>query len=225
MRLAIGLAFSSVTAPSEPGTVGTPAAFIASMARHLVAHQADGVGAGADEGKSGAFDRFSEIGVLREKTVTGVNSLGVGDFGGADDRRNVQVAVASRRRADAQRFVGEAYMHQVTVGLRVNGDGADTEFLAGAQDPQGNFAAVGDHDFRACCPSGMRCGGNQTMVNSGWSNSTGLTVLDQDGLDDAALVGLIWFIIFMASTMQITSPVFTVAPISTNDGEPGDGER
>ena len=39
-----------------------------------------------------------------------------------------------------------------------------------------------------------------------------------------ALSASMWFIIFMASTMQITSPAFTVWPTCAKAAEPGDGE-
>jgi hypothetical protein len=38
-------------------------------------------------------------------------------------------------------------MHRVGVGSRMDCHGLDAQFLAGAQDAQGNFAAVGDQDF------------------------------------------------------------------------------
>src|SRR5690606_16766247 len=59
---------------------------------NLVAHQADGFGARADEGEAGLFDALGEIGVFRQKAITGVDGFGVGDFGGGDDARDVQVA-------------------------------------------------------------------------------------------------------------------------------------
>jgi hypothetical protein len=38
-------------------------------------------------------------------------------------------------------------MHQVLIRLGVHRHGLDTQLLAGAQDTQGNLAAVGDYDF------------------------------------------------------------------------------
>jgi len=38
-------------------------------------------------------------------------------------------------------------MFQVGVHLGVNGNGVDAQFLAGAQNAQGDLAAVGDQDF------------------------------------------------------------------------------
>jgi hypothetical protein len=38
-------------------------------------------------------------------------------------------------------------MHRVGVGGRVDRDGRDAKLLAGAQDAQGDFAAIGDENL------------------------------------------------------------------------------
>jgi hypothetical protein len=38
-------------------------------------------------------------------------------------------------------------MHGVGIGGRMHGDGLDAQFLAGAQDAQCDFAAIGDEDL------------------------------------------------------------------------------
>ncbi|MNY35824.1 hypothetical protein D3C86_1702610 [compost metagenome] len=88
---------------------------------------------------------------------------GAGDFGGADDRRNIQVGQGAGRRADAHRFVGQAQVHQVAVGGGVHRDGLDAQLFAGAQDAQGDLAAVGDQNFF----QHRRLSAVQTMVNRG----------------------------------------------------------
>ena len=50
---------------------------------------------------------LGEVRVLREKAVAGMDRLHVGDLGGADDARDLEVAFGRRRRADADRLVGE----------------------------------------------------------------------------------------------------------------------
>src|SRR5579863_2635462 len=71
----------------------------------------------------------------------------IGNFGGADDSGNIQVAESELRRANADGFVGKAHMQRVAVRLAVNGHRADAELLARANHAQGNFAAVGNQDF------------------------------------------------------------------------------
>jgi hypothetical protein len=115
--------------------------------RDLVAHQPDGLGARANEGKAALLDTLGEVSVLREETVAGVDSDRVGDLGGADERRHVEVAVARRRRTDAYRFVGEQHVLEIPIGGGVHRNRLDAELAAGAQDAQRDFAAVRDEDL------------------------------------------------------------------------------
>ena len=77
---------------------------------HLVAHQADRFRPRADEHEARALDLLGEVGVLGEEAVAGMDRLGIGDLGGADDRRDVEVARRRWRRADAHRLVGELHV-------------------------------------------------------------------------------------------------------------------
>jgi hypothetical protein len=76
------------------------------LGRDLVSHQANRVRARADEDEAGLFHPFCEIGIFGQKAVTGMNRLGIGDFGRADDGRHAQITGDGRRRADADRFIG-----------------------------------------------------------------------------------------------------------------------
>ena len=42
-------------------------------------------------------------------------------------------------------------METFQVGLGIDGDGLDPEFFAGSDDPEGDFAAIGDEDFLEHC--------------------------------------------------------------------------
>jgi hypothetical protein len=91
-------------------------------------------------------DDLGEAGVLGQEAVAGMDRVGAGDLAGRDDRRDVEIAVARRRRADADALVGEPHMHRVGVGGRMHRDRLDAQLLAGAQDAQRDLAAVGDQD-------------------------------------------------------------------------------
>ncbi len=98
-----------------------------------------------------------------------MDAVGTSDLGSGDDGRNAQVGLGGGGRADAHGLVGQRHMHQVTVGSGVHRHGLDAQFLAGAQDTKGDLAAVGDqYFFQHRWLSAV-----QTMVNSGWSYSTG----------------------------------------------------
>ena len=73
-----------------------------------------------------------------------MNRVHVGDSGGADHLRNIQIAFRAARRADADRFVREPDVQRVAVCFRIDRDGLDPELLAGSQDAQCDFAAIGD---------------------------------------------------------------------------------
>src|SRR5690606_7444505 len=124
----------------------------------LVAHRADLVRRGPDEGDAAGRAGLGELRVLREEAVTRVDRVGAGDLGGGDQARDAQVRFARVRRSDADVIVGEAHVQGFAVGLGVDGDRLDAEFAAGADDAQGNLAAIGDEDtlehrddYRASC--------------------------------------------------------------------------
>ena len=60
---------------------------------------------------------------------------------------DVEIAVAGRRRADADRVVGEPDVHRVGIGGRMHRDRLDAHFVRGAVDAQRDLAAVGDQDL------------------------------------------------------------------------------
>src|SRR5262249_62154343 len=73
--------------------------------------------------------------------------VAVGYLGSVDVLRDVQVALRRGRGADADRFVREAHVQGVAVGLGMYGDGFDAEFTTGPDDPAGDFTTIGDKDF------------------------------------------------------------------------------
>src|SRR5690606_28556940 len=184
----------------------------------LVAHQADGVGPGANEHKPAFLDALGKIGVFGKKAVAGVDGLGIGDFGGRNNGRHVQVAFARRRRPDAHGFIGKAHVLGIAVGLGMHDHRLDAEFAAGALDAQRDLAAIGDQDlFKHRC--------NQPMTNSGWPYSTGSPFSTRISLMTPDLSASISLSSFMASMMHRGSPSLTDWPTSTKGAAPGLGAR
>ena len=62
------------------------------------------------------FDDVSKIGVLGQKTITGMDGVGVGYRCRRDESGNIKIAFGCRRRTDTNAFIGEAYMHRFGVG-------------------------------------------------------------------------------------------------------------
>src|SRR5215469_4793327 len=164
----------------------------------LFAHQARDLGWWADEFDMRHLADFGEVGVLAEQTIAGMNSFDVGDFGGADHRRNIQVAFRRTWRANADRFIGKAHVQRVAVGYAVDRDGTHVEFFARADNAQGDFTAVRYEDLLkhtwvrvtgaagrslsavekpsvAALAEGRRQNAFQAVLspNSGWPYSTG----------------------------------------------------
>ena len=208
--------------PVGAGHAGDAHALHRRLGRDLVAHHADRGGRRADEDEAGVLHALGEVGVLGEEAVAGVDRLRVGDLGGADDGRDVEVAVARGRRADAHRLVGEHHVLRVRVGLRMDGDRLDAHFAAGALDAQRDLAAVGDEDLL----EHLGCRGRHySITKSGWPYSTGWPFSTRIAFTVPAASDSISFRSFIASMMQSVWPLVTVCPTSTKAGAPGEGER
>ena len=100
-----------------------------------------------DKADVAAFANVGKVGVLGEEAVAGVNGVDVGDLGCADDAVDAQVTFVAGGAADADRLVGHLCVHGIRIRLRVHGHGSDVEFLAGADDTNGDLPAVGYQYF------------------------------------------------------------------------------
>ncbi len=123
------------------------AAFHQRLRRRLRAHQADGRGRRADEDEIGVGAGLRKIGVLGEKSITGMHGLGAGLVGGVDDGVDAKVAVLGRRRADEHRRVGERDVHGAAISVGVDRHRREPHALCRADDPAGDLAAVGDQEL------------------------------------------------------------------------------
>ena len=108
----------------------------------LVAQAAHGFVRRTDELDPARTADLGEVGILGQKAIARMNRLDVGNFGGADDARNVEVAIDRRRRADADRLVSQSQVRSVAVGFAENGDHLHAQIAAGANHSQSNFTAV-----------------------------------------------------------------------------------
>ena len=134
---------SVATTPSDPGKNRHTVLLHGGARLLFFAHQPDDIRTRSDELDVAALADFGEVGILRQQAVAGMDRVDVGDFGGADDGGNVQITLRKLRRADADGFIGKTHVQRVAVRFAVNGDRANAEFLARADDAQGNLAAIG----------------------------------------------------------------------------------
>ena len=172
---------------------------------------------GADEGDVVVGADLGEERVLGEEAVAGVDGLGAGLLRRADDVRDVEVALAGRRRPDADRLVGEPDDRGLRVGGRVDGHRLDAQLAAGARHAQGDLAAVGDQDLlehAGYSPTGSR-------YISTCSNSTGSPFSTTISATLPPSPAATSFISFIASTMHTVWPISTTSPTSANAFAPG----
>src|SRR5690606_16713721 len=85
-----------------------------------------------------------EAGVLGEKAVAGVYRFGLEHRRSGQDELAVQVTLRRTCGADADGVIREAYREAVAVGLGIDLDGLETQFVARAMDPHSDLAAIGD---------------------------------------------------------------------------------
>ncbi len=76
-----------------------------------------------------------------------MDGVDIADFGGGDDAIDFEITLCAGSWADADGFVGGLDVKGVVIGFGVDGESTDAEVFAGADDAEGDFAAVGDEDF------------------------------------------------------------------------------
>ena len=73
-----------------------------------------------------------------------MNRLGSGDLAGGNDAIRLQVTIFRGPLADANGVIGKLNVHGINICLGIDGDRFHIEFTAGTNDPQGDFATIGD---------------------------------------------------------------------------------
>ncbi len=76
-----------------------------------------------------------------------MDRLHVGDFGGGNNVRDIQIRFTRRRIADANRLIGQFQISRVAVGRGVHNSDLNPELATGADDPQRNFTTICDEDL------------------------------------------------------------------------------
>src|SRR5260221_8604152 len=120
-----------------------------------------------------------------------------------DDARDVQVRIARRRHADADRDVGLADERRAGVGVRVHRDAPQAHPLRGAEDAAGDLAAIRDEDGHHV----RRLSPQRTALAEGWPvlvtvivvGTTFGIVASRSGLSPAEIVAMSLFVFARAS--------------------------
>ena len=133
-----------------------------SPGRDLVAELFEDLGPRADERDARLAHMRGRSGVLGQETVAGMNGIDADCSGKRDDAGDVEVgADRFAGLADAVGLVRLEAVQGEAVLVRVDGDGADAEFVGRAEDADGDFAAIGDEQFA----NGFRYGFNRHGVS------------------------------------------------------------
>ena len=90
---------------------------------------------------------IGKAGVLAQEPISGVNGLSAAFSGYSQDPAGIQIGFGGRVARQRVGFVGRTRPERTRVRIRVHGHSAHAQFMAGANDPQGNLPAVGDQDL------------------------------------------------------------------------------
>ena len=137
------LAGDDAVAPRHAGHAGFAGQ---SPGRIFIANAGHRLGRGADEADVARPADLGEMGIFRKESVAGVDRLHIADLGCADHPVDSQIAIGSAGGAHADRLIGQFQIGGIAVGLRENSDRLDAHFPAGPDDPQRDFAAVGNQN-------------------------------------------------------------------------------
>ncbi len=129
------------------GNGGHPHPLHGDLGGGLVAHRTDRLGGGAHKDEAVVGADLGEAVILGQEAVAGVDGIGAAGGGGRQDVGNVQVALRAGRLTHAHGLIGQLHMQGVAVHGAVNRHGGNAEFPTGAQDAEGDLAAVGDQHF------------------------------------------------------------------------------
>ncbi len=130
--------------PGDHGHAGANGGFARGS---LAAHQRDRISRRADERQPRVGARTREGGVLGQEPVTGMHRVRAGALRGVDDGVDAQVALDRFARTDVERLVRLAHVARVAVAVGKHCHGRQPHFAAGADNPDGDLAAIRYQDF------------------------------------------------------------------------------
>ncbi len=98
-----------------------------------------------DEDDAGLFAGPGEIGILGKETVARMNRVDLPFLGQRDQHGNIQVRLDRLAGvADQIGFIRLQPVQSEAVFVGINADGPDAQLMAGPEDSDGNFAAIGN---------------------------------------------------------------------------------
>jgi hypothetical protein len=110
----------------------------------LVAQRLDGRRRRPDPHQAGVDDRLGEPGVFRETAVARMHRIRAGAGSDREQLGDVEIRVGRGIALQRVRLVGHARVKRIEVDIGIRGHGAHAVVDTGADDANGDLAAVGD---------------------------------------------------------------------------------
>ena len=139
----------------------------------FVAHLTDLIGSGPYKRNALRRARFRQFRRLGQKSIARMDCVRSGRQGSCDNGFDVQVAFGGAGRAYADGAAGNPCRQTVPIGIRDSEDGLDSQRLAGADNADGDFTAVGDQNAGDCqlrpplpAPFALPRSGSETVAAS-----------------------------------------------------------
>jgi hypothetical protein len=82
--------------------------------------------------------------IFRQKSIPRMNRLHIRDFRRRDNAGNIQITLRRRGVPDADRLIRQLQIRRIFVRRRINHRRLHPHLPAGADNPQGDFSAIGD---------------------------------------------------------------------------------
>ena len=115
--------------------------------RHLVTHLIDRFRRRSDPCHTHSGDRPSEVSILREEAIAGVNCVCATFGNSGKDRLSVEVTFCCCLTAESVSLVGETHMKCISVEFGVHRYRLDIHLSGSTNNTNSNFASVGDEDL------------------------------------------------------------------------------
>src|SRR6185369_13550759 len=170
----------------------------------------------ADERDAVVGAQARDVGTLGEETIARVQRRATTGDCRLYDRIDIQAAFARMRTAQRQGATGASGRQRVPIRRRDAQHGLKSQPVARLNDPQCDFAAVGDEDL-------VLHDGSGTMLNRTWPNSTSWPSAACTAASTPDWPAHTEFISFITSTMQRTVSRSTRSPTLTKGASPGLG--
>jgi hypothetical protein len=113
----------------------------------FVAESSEQIRRWSDESDSGIDARLGKGSVFGEESVTRMDRIHAVNFGDLHQRGDIQIRfdrLAALERSDQIRFIGFESVEGKPIFITVNGDGAESEFGGGTEDPNRYFTTIGN---------------------------------------------------------------------------------